>query len=105
MLRWISHDKAAADQAEKEFIEIFANKGIPDEIEVREMPENKYNIVDLVAETELSTSKSEARRLVQGGGVRIDGEKVPDITSEIDISEEKLLQVGKRKFLKVVHAR
>ncbi|MBL4694483.1 tyrosine--tRNA ligase [Candidatus Gracilibacteria bacterium] len=99
------HDKAAADQAEKEFIEIFANKGIPDEIEVREMPENKYNIVDLVAETELSTSKSEARRLVQGGGVRIDGEKVPDITSEIDISEEKLLQVGKRKFLKVVHAR
>jgi tyrosyl-tRNA synthetase len=95
------HNAEAADRAEKEFIEIFANKGVPDDIETRELPQSTWNIIELVAGTGLSSSKSEARRLVEGGGIRIDGEKVAGIDVEIDISNEKLLQVGKRKFLKV----
>lgn len=96
------HSKDASTQAEKEFIEIFANKGLPDQIDLQEFDGKKWNIVDLIAEAELTSSKSEARRTVEGGGVRIDGEKVGSIEDEIDISEEKLLQVGKRKFLKVI---
>lgn len=96
------HNAEAATQAETEFIQIFANKGRPDEIETRSMGKATWNIVDLVAETGLASSKSEARRLVQGGGVRINDEKIASIETEIDISEEKLLQVGKRKFLNVV---
>ena len=95
------HDAQAANQAEQEFNEIFANKGLPEEIESKTLDKKSWNIVELVAETGLSSSKNEARRLVEGGGVRIDGEKVPSIETEIDLSEEKLLQVGKRKFLKV----
>lgn len=96
------HDDQAADKAEQEFKEIFTKGGLPDEIDCKKLSGTTWNIVDLVTETGLSNSKSEARRLVQGGGVKIEGEKVQTIEDEIDISEEKLLQVGKRKFLKVI---
>lgn len=96
------HDQKSALEAEKEFIEVFSNKGTPEDIELKKMPQNKYNIVDLITETGLSTSKSEARRLVEGGGVKIDEEKVASIKQEIDLSKEVLLKVGKRKFLKVI---
>jgi tyrosyl-tRNA synthetase len=95
------HDKSAAEKAEQEFVQVFANKGKPTEIETKKMDKSTWNIVDLVAETGLSSSKSEARRLVQGGGVRINDEKITSIEDEIEIKEETLLQVGKRKFLKL----
>lgn len=96
------HSLADAEKAEKNFTEIFSNKGLPEDIELREMKESKWNIIDLVSEVGFSTSKGEARRLIQGGGVRINGEKVESIEKEIDLSEEKLLQVGKRKFLNLI---
>jgi len=96
------HDKDAAQQAEKEFTEVFANKGIPDEIDVLELAEDKYNIIELVAEAGLSPSKSETRRMIQGGGVRVDSVKIAAIDEEIDITTERLIQVGKRKFIKVI---
>lgn len=95
------HDKKSAEQAEAEFIEIFANKGIPEDIPIKKLKKPKINIVELLAETQLTSSKSEARRLIEGGGVRVDGNKVGSSDEEIDISRERLLQVGKRKFLKV----
>ena len=96
------HDKKAADKAAAEFTSIFSNKGLPDEIDTQTLDKNSWNIVEILAETGLASSKSEARRLVEGGGVKIDGEKVPSIEEEIDISKERLIQAGKRKFLKVV---
>jgi tyrosyl-tRNA synthetase len=97
----IYHDKESAEKAEQEFQEIFRDKGIPDDIKTLELKEKKWNIVDLLAETGLVSSKSEARRLVQGGGVKVDNEKIGDIEEEIEISEEKTIQVGKRRFIKV----
>jgi tyrosyl-tRNA synthetase len=47
-------------------------------------------------------SKGEARRLIQGGGVSIDGEKVKDIAETIDLSSPKIIKAGKRKFLRVM---
>ncbi len=96
------HDKKAANKAAEEFTSIFSNKGLPDEIDKQTLDKNSWNIVEILAETGLASSKSEARRLVEGGGVKIDGEKVPSIEEEIDISKERLIQAGKRKFLKVV---
>ncbi|MFH1284378.1 MAG: tyrosine--tRNA ligase [Candidatus Peregrinibacteria bacterium] len=95
------HNIAAADQSEKEFIEIFSNKGLPEDIPTKKLKGTKHNVVDLIAESGLLESKSEARRMIESGGVKIDGEKVTSIEEEIDIAKEKLLQVGKRKFLKV----
>ncbi len=96
------HDQASANEAEKEFIEIFSNKGLPEDIEIKEIKGSKLNIIELIAQTALTSSKSEARRILQGGGVRIDGEKINSMDGEIDISKERLLQVGKRKFIKVL---
>ena len=95
------HDSKAAKQAESEFIEIFANKGLPENIPVKKFPKSKYNIVELLADSKLTSSKGEARRLIEGGGVRVDGDKIASFEEEIDISKERLLQVGKRKFLKI----
>ena len=96
------HDEKAADKAAKEFTSVFSNKGLPDEIETQTLDKNQWNIVEILAKTGLASSKSEARRLVEGGGVKLDGEKIASIGEEIDISTEKLIQAGKRKFLKVV---
>ncbi|MBD3361058.1 tyrosine--tRNA ligase [Candidatus Peregrinibacteria bacterium] len=95
------HDKEAAKNAEKEFINIFSKKEIPEDIETKKMEKTKWNIVDLITEAGLTSSKSEARRIIEGGGVRVDEEKINSIEKEIDISEKRLLKVGKRKFLKV----
>ncbi len=98
----IYHNKKAAEIAEKEFIQIFSNKLLPTEIEKKELAQATINIVELLSLTGLASSKGEARRLIEGGGVKIDNQKVPDIGLELSLKKEKLIQVGKRKFLKVI---
>jgi len=96
------HNKEAAEQAEKEFIEILTKKGLPENIEIKQFQNNSYKIIDLILESGLINTTSEIRRLIKQGGVKIEGVKIEDINKEIDIKEEKLLQIGKRKFLKIV---
>lgn len=98
----IYHDQKAADEAEQEFIQIFSKKELPTDIETKELAEETMNIVVLLTHTNLASSKSEARRLIAGGGVRVDNEKVLDDQLELSLRKEKLIQVGKRKFLKVI---
>ncbi|MBL7975514.1 MAG: tyrosine--tRNA ligase, partial [Candidatus Kapabacteria bacterium] len=62
---------------------------------------NPASVTDVLAATALAPSKSEARRLIQGGGVSIDGEKVTDINATVDLTTKRLFKVGKRKFLYV----
>lgn len=95
------YSKKAAEDAEQEFVNMFQKKQLPDVIEEKKLKKSKWPILDLLAETGLVASKGEARRLIEQGGVKVDEEKVSSITEEIDISKGKLLQVGKRKFLKV----
>jgi len=95
------HSEKAANGAEQEFISLFQKKEIPDDIEIKKLKNPKWKLVDLLAETGLVSSKGEARRLIEQGGVKIDKEKTSSFDMEIDISKEKLIQVGKRKFLKV----
>jgi tyrosyl-tRNA synthetase len=61
--------------------------------------------VELLVDTGLAASKGEARRLVEQGGVRVSAEKATNPSAEIDVGGEGvLLQVGKRKFLRLVTA-
>ncbi len=97
------HNQDAADQAEKEFDRIFIKKEIPEDIPEYHF-QNKIkeiNILDLITEVNLAGSKGEARRLVSQGGVSIDGEKITDINSNINLTGEQVLKVGKRKFIKL----
>ncbi|PID60796.1 MAG: tyrosine--tRNA ligase [Ignavibacteriae bacterium] len=93
----------AAKQAEEEFDKVFINKGIPDDIpELKLENATIINVVDLIMEAKFAPSRGEARRLVIQGGVSIDGEKITDPKSELNISDGNILKVGKRKFVKLV---
>jgi tyrosyl-tRNA synthetase len=96
------HSELAARMAEEDFNRRFVNKEIPDEIEEKAIPAGTYRLVDLLANTDLAASKGEAKRLMEQGGVKINGEKASAANSEIEIGGEGVLfQVGKRKFLRV----
>jgi tyrosyl-tRNA synthetase len=99
----IYHGEEAAENALAEFEKIFKNKDIPDEIEEMklDLPTAVQPLMDVLVLTKLVPSKKEAKRLIEQGGVMVDGEKVSDFRAEIDLSSERLLKVGKRKFLKV----
>ncbi|MDR3610726.1 MAG: tyrosine--tRNA ligase [Ignavibacteriaceae bacterium] len=96
------HSNKEADEAEEEFDRIFIRKETPDEIpEFKWSEGNNSGILDLLIKTNLASSKGDARRLVIQGGVSIDGIKIDDINSNIDIKENSIIKVGKRKFIKL----
>ena len=93
----------AADRAAARFRRVHQKRKLPEDMPERHLtaPEN---VVDIIAGAELARSKSQARRLVQQGAVRIDGERIEDITTDIAVpdNEEAVLQVGKRRFLRLL---
>ncbi len=95
------HNERAALGAEDEFVRVVSNKETPTEVESLKLKVKSLSLVDLLVETKMASSKSDARRLVDQGGVKINSEKQSDATREIDLSKEILLQVGRHKFLKV----
>lgn len=99
------YSEEEAQKAEQEFINIFSKKGLPDEIEEFKVSEGVI-LIDFIAENNLAASKSEAKRLIQGGGVKLDNEKVSDSTQKIEFGgkDSLILQVGKRKFAKLLPA-
>lgn len=97
------HSKDAADQAAKDFEEVFAKGGKPEKIESVKFDSGKFKVFALLEELELVESRSDARRLIEQGGVRINDEKLtdPDAIIELKDGQKVLLQVGKRKWLEV----
>ena len=97
----IFHGNEAASIAEDHFKSVFQQRSLP-----ADMPELRLSasqsIVELMAENGLASSKGEARRLIKQGGVRLDGEKVDNINLVLDLNSETILQVGKRKFAKLI---
>ena len=95
------HGKDGADKAQEEFINVVSNKGIPEDIESVKI-EADTNILDLLVNLKFVQSKGEAKRLIQGGGVKLDGEKISDMALVVTPNMDKVLQAGKRKFAKLV---
>ena len=95
------HSASDAERAETDFIARFVKKEIPDEIEEKFIAAGNYKLIDLLVQTNLAASKGEAKRLIEQGGVKLNGEKSSNVNGEIEMVDEILLQVGKRKFLKV----
>lgn len=96
------HGQTAARKAEEEFNRVFKEKQIPTKIPTIRLAIKKLDILDLLVKIKLSSSKSEAKRLIEQGGVKIDGEVVKDWKKEIDIKGEIILQVGRRRFIKLL---
>jgi tyrosyl-tRNA synthetase len=97
----IFQGREAAEAAQEHFRTVFQQREMP-----TDMPELKLvqpvSLVDILTNSGHAGSKSEVRRLVQGGGVKLDGERVDDANLTIAPDREHVLQVGRRKFIKLV---
>lgn len=93
------HGKRAADEAEEEFNRVFAQKEQP--ADMQEYKAESNILVDVMVDAGLSSSKSEARRLITQGGVSVNDEKISDINAKLVKGSESILKVGKRKFCKI----
>jgi tyrosyl-tRNA synthetase len=90
--------EVAALQAEQTAKQAFSGDGLAEDLPRLTVPTNGIAIVDAMVELHLCASKGEARRLIKGGGVKIDGEKIDDEKSIIIPSaEDRRLSVGKKK--------
>ncbi|MBA3632337.1 MAG: tyrosine--tRNA ligase [Acidobacteria bacterium] len=98
------HSEKDAEAAEQNFVNQFSKGQIPDNIEEISLARQTYKLPELLVQTNLASSKGEARRLIEQGGVKINGEKVSDVQAEFELNGEKgfIIQVGKRKFLKII---
>jgi tyrosyl-tRNA synthetase len=96
------HSKDDAAAAADEFERRFVRKEVPDEVEEKQIDAGNYRLAELIVSTGLAASKGEARRLIEQGGVKVNGEKASNGASEISVGTDgTLIQVGKRRFLKV----
>lgn len=100
------HGQEAARNAEEQFKAVFQKRGLPDDIPSFSVHENiisaeGVDMTRLIAEAGLAPSTSQARRLINQGAVRINGEKIDGLKSST-LRDGDIVQVGKRKFIKVL---
>jgi len=96
------HSEDEADASADEFERRFVRKEMPDEIEEKRIARGGHKLADLLVSTGLAASKGEARRLIEQGGVKVDGEKIAEPATVVEPDHQgMLIQVGKRKFLRV----
>ncbi len=97
----IYHNEAAAKDAEAAFIAQFQKGAMPEDIEVVALKQKKWNLVDLLVETKLVKSKSDAKRLIKEGAVKLNGEPIKEMDAEVTLKSGDVVQKGKREFRKV----
>ena len=103
------HDEAAAQAAEEQFDRVFKQHEVPDDIpefaaDLTPNDEGKVYLAKLIADAGMANSVGEARRLIDGGGVKVNGEAVAPKSYNVEptLLESATIQVGKRKFVKLV---
>src|ERR1700722_3559374 len=99
------HGQGAATKAADNFQRVFRDRSAPAESPTKEIPIGPAKkLTALLVELQLVPSKSEATRLIEQGGVEIDGVRVDDVRKDVDLTKpaEFLLRAGKKKFLKVI---
>jgi len=102
------YSQVEAESASEEFRRVFSQKGLPDEIRVASVPLSRFHggnlwVVDLLVSLGVASTKGEARRLIDGGGIYIDGIKVADCDLELTTEElsGKVIRKGRKTFLEI----
>ena len=88
------------DSIKKEYMNI-AKGEIPENIEEINIEDKELNICELLVKIEFAQSKSEAKRMIIGNGVKVDGKVISNINDKIEIKEGKVIQFGKNRFKKI----
>ncbi|NEW08211.1 tyrosine--tRNA ligase [Paenibacillus sp. SYP-B3998] len=100
------HGEQAAEEAEQHFVTVFQKRALPDEIEavnlpVEQLEEGRIAMIKLLVALGLQASNAEARRSIEQGAVRVNEDKINDIHAKIVLKDGDIVQVGKRKFVKI----
>jgi len=95
------HSKREAKMAQKEFSRIFKENKLPDKINVVSVRKKEMKILDLLVKTGLTSSKSEAKRLVNQKGVKIDEKTEDDWKKVIKVRKGQIIQIGKRRIVRI----
>lgn len=100
------HGEREAEAAERHFVTVFQQRALPDDIEEKRIPaewleDGRIRMVKLLVELGMQASGGEARRSMQQGAVRLNEEKVTDVLFEYTPNDGDVIQVGKRKFVKI----
>jgi tyrosyl-tRNA synthetase len=101
------YDPDTAERAAQEFDRVFANRELPDEVPEYRIPgAEKANgriwIIKLMVLAGTAATNGEARRLIKGGGVTFEAQKITDEDFELTLPAVGILKVGKRKFVKII---
>ena len=97
----IHHSLKDAENAEKEFNRVFKEKEEPIDMPVYKTKKSRVKIADFLFDSNLVTSKGEAKRLVEQGGVKVNNEVIKDLQKEIELKDKTIIQAGKRKFIQI----
>ena len=95
------NNKLLAIKAQKEFERVFQKRRLPSKIGRWQVAGGRWNIVDLLMETKLCSSRSEAKRLVKQGGVEIDNKKLRIANCELRIKDGMVIRAGKKRFIRL----
>lgn len=97
------YSEEEAQRAEEEFEKVVQKKELPTEIDIIHFPPSVHSLsaIDILVDGELAESRSEAKRLIEQGGVEIGDQKITDPQTEIEIKDDIIIRAGKRKFAKI----
>ena len=98
------HSKEDAIKAKEHFEKVHSKKEIPEDIPVFKVTEigTETELFEIIFNLKLAETKAEAKRVIKQGGVKVNGEKITDPMYKLDLSRELIIQVGKRKFAKII---
>ena len=96
------HSLKVAKRAKEEFEKVFRGKELPSKIPGIKIKEKVLNALDLLVKAKIALSKSEAKRLILQGGVKINGQVLTEWQRVVKIKKGLVVQVGKRKFAKII---
>lgn len=95
------HGETAAHGAQDDFVKMFQKDELPENVPDVTVDAARWKLLDLVEELKLAPSRSDARRMIDGGGVKIDNVKASNQFAEVDVTTPVILQVGRKKVVRV----
>jgi tyrosyl-tRNA synthetase len=95
IITWL-HDQQAADAAEAEFVKVFSNREVPDEMPEFSVGTTKQKLAPLIVSAGLAASNGEAIRKIKEGAVSLDGQKITDFQREYAFDKPVVLKLGRR---------
>jgi tyrosyl-tRNA synthetase len=98
LTKWLNGEENAK-KGEEAFVKVVQKGELPEEIEVFSVSKSDWNVLDLLVETKLVESKSEARRLLDQKAIEVNGKKIDGTT--ITVSNNDIVKVGKHRYIKI----